>query len=91
MVHSAIRVLGLPLPLGVLSAAQLGVPIAAVTVGTQLGVMGDGEPAAILLAAMITIGAANTGWCCRVESRSHEACLTAALSTVSKLSSECSA
>ena len=59
VVHSAIRVLGLPLPLGVLSAAQLGVPIAAVTVGTQLGVMGDGEPAAILLAAMITIGAAT--------------------------------
>lgn len=59
VVHAVVRVMGLPLPLGILSAAQLGVPVAAVTVGSQLGVLGDGEPAAILLGAMITVGAAT--------------------------------
>ncbi|MGC0363769.1 Kef-type K+ transport system membrane component KefB [Rhodococcus sp. 27YEA15] len=59
IVHALLRLSGLPISLGVLSAAQLGVPVAAVTVGTQLGVMGDGEPAAILLAALLTVGAAT--------------------------------
>ncbi|MDI9913911.1 cation:proton antiporter [Rhodococcus sp. IEGM 1379] len=59
IVHSALRATGLPLSLGVLSAAQLGVPVAAVTVGSQLGVLGNGEPAAILLGALITVGAAT--------------------------------
>ncbi|WP_336880848.1 cation:proton antiporter [Rhodococcus globerulus] len=59
VVHAVVRVMGLPLPLGILSAAQLGVPVAAVTVGSQLGVLGDGEPAAILLGAIITVGAAT--------------------------------
>lgn len=59
-VHALLRVTGLPVALGVLSAAQLGVPIAAVTVGTELGVLGNGEPAAILLSALITVCGAIT-------------------------------
>jgi hypothetical protein len=41
----------------VLSAAQLGVPVAAATVGAQLHVLTPGEPAALILGALLTIGA----------------------------------
>lgn len=58
VIHAALRVVGQPLALGVLSAAQLGVPIAAVTIGTQTGVLDSGEGAALILAALITIAAA---------------------------------
>ncbi len=56
-VHAALRVLGLPLSLGVLSAAQLGIPVAAVSIGTQLGVLLPGEPSALILGALVTIAA----------------------------------
>ncbi len=55
LTHATTRVLGLPLPLGLLSAAQLGVPIAAATIGTQLNVLAPGEAAALLLGALVTI------------------------------------
>jgi len=54
-VHAAMRILGQPLSLGVLAAAQLGVPVAAATVGTQLGLLAAGEAAAFLLGALVTI------------------------------------
>lgn len=57
LLHSGLRALGLPLPLGVLSAAQLGVPVAAASIGTQLHVLLPGENAALLLGALITIAA----------------------------------
>lgn len=57
LLHAGLRVLGLPLPLGVLSAAQLGVPVAAASIGTQLHVLLPGEDAALLLGALITIAA----------------------------------
>ena len=44
-----------PVGLALLAAAQLGVPVAAATVGTQLDVLRDGESAAFLLGALITI------------------------------------
>jgi Kef-type K+ transport system membrane component KefB len=56
--HMAMRVSGQPLAAGGLASAQLGVPVAAATVGTQLGVLRPGEPAALILGAMVTIGAA---------------------------------
>lgn len=56
-VHAALRALGLPLSLGVLSAAQLGVPVAAVSIGTQLGLLLPGEPSALILGALVTITA----------------------------------
>lgn len=55
------RLLGQPIPLGLLACAQLGVPVAAVTVGTQLGVLRPGESAALMLGALVTIGLAVLG------------------------------
>ena len=58
-VHSLTRVCGLPLPLGVLSASQLGVPIAAATIGIQQDLLAPGEPAALILGALVTMAAAT--------------------------------
>ncbi len=57
LVHVVLRTIGLPVPLGVLSAAQLGVPVAAATIGTQLELLLPGEAAALILGALITIAA----------------------------------
>ena len=64
LTHATTRVLGLPLSFGLLSAAQLGIPIAAATIGTQLHVLAPGEAAALLLGALVTIAvtAAASGW-----------------------------
>lgn len=64
LTHATTRVLGLPLSFGLLSAAQLGIPIAAATIGTQLNVLVPGEAAALLLGALVTIAvtAAASGW-----------------------------
>ena len=43
----------------VLASAQLGVPIAAVTLGTQQHLLRPGEPAALLLGALLTVAAAS--------------------------------
>ncbi len=59
LVHVVLRTIGLPMPLGVLSAAQLGVPVAAVTIGTQLHLLLPGEAAALILGALITIAAST--------------------------------
>jgi Kef-type K+ transport system membrane component KefB len=58
VVHTAMRLTGQPLPIGALAAAQLGVPVAAATVGSELHVLEPGEPAALILGALVTIGAA---------------------------------
>jgi Kef-type K+ transport system membrane component KefB len=57
--HMAMRATGQPLAVGALAAAQLGVPVAAVTVGSQLHVLKAGEPAALILAALLSIGIAS--------------------------------
>ena len=57
LTHACLALLGLPLPLGVLSAAQLGIPAAAASIGTQLQVLLPGEAAAVLLGALVTIAA----------------------------------
>lgn len=63
LVHAATRLLGQPLPFAVLASAQLGLPVAAVTIGTATHLLTPGEGAAILAAAMgsvlITAVAAN--------------------------------
>lgn len=66
--HAVLRVLGQPLALGLLAGAQLGVPVAAATTGTQLGVLLPGEAAALLLGAVITIALAVAGgsWAARL-------------------------
>jgi Kef-type K+ transport system membrane component KefB len=53
--HAAMRVTGQPVLLGMVAAAQLGVPIAAVTLGTQRHLLHPGEAAALLLAALLTV------------------------------------
>jgi Kef-type K+ transport system membrane component KefB len=57
--HSLTRLSGQPLNLGSLAAAQLGVPVAAATLGTSLHVLAPGESAALILGALITITAAT--------------------------------
>jgi Kef-type K+ transport system membrane component KefB len=52
MVGSALRQ---PWPLSILAAAQLGVPVAAATIGTQTHLLETGEPSALMLGALLTI------------------------------------
>jgi Kef-type K+ transport system membrane component KefB len=56
--HVAMALTGQPVPAGALAAAQLGVPVAAATVGTQLRLLAPGEAAALILGALVTIAAA---------------------------------
>lgn len=44
LAHCAGRLLGQPLTLAVLSAAQLGVPVAAATIGTQQHLLAPVKP-----------------------------------------------
>jgi Kef-type K+ transport system membrane component KefB len=56
--HAAMRLTGQATAIALLSAAQLGVPVAAATIGAQSGVLRPGEPAALLLGALVTIAVA---------------------------------
>jgi Kef-type K+ transport system membrane component KefB len=53
--HLVMRLFRQPLSLGTMAAAQLGVPVAAATVGQQTHILRAGEPAALILGALITI------------------------------------
>jgi len=55
LAHCAGRLLGQPLTLAVLSAAQLGVPVAAATIGTQEHLLVAGEASALMFGALLTI------------------------------------
>jgi len=57
--HWLARLTGQPLSLSSLAAAQMGVPVAAATVGTSLNVLAPGESAALILGALVTIAAAT--------------------------------
>jgi len=57
--HSLARFTGQPLSLSSLAAGQLGVPVAAAALGTSLNVLRPGEPAALVLGALVTIAAAT--------------------------------
>jgi len=56
LAHCTGRLLGQPLTLAALAAAQLGVPVAATTLGIEQHLLADGEPSALILGALITIG-----------------------------------
>ncbi|MFG1790661.1 cation:proton antiporter [Nocardia sp. NPDC049149] len=58
LVHLVPRLIGQPVGYGALAAAQIGVPVAAVTVGTALDVLVKGEAAALMLGALCTIAIA---------------------------------
>jgi Kef-type K+ transport system membrane component KefB len=53
--------LGQPPAYAFLAAAQLGVPVAAATVGTQLGVLESGEGAALVLGALVALAVTVVG------------------------------
>ncbi|MET9489028.1 cation:proton antiporter [Nocardia sp. NPDC006630] len=57
LTHIAMRLTGQPIIFGTMAAAQIGVPVAAVTVGTQLHVLKPGEPAALMLGALVSVAA----------------------------------
>ena len=59
LAHCAARALGLPLTLAVLSGAQLGVPVAAATLGTEQHLLAAGEPSALMLGALLTIASTS--------------------------------
>lgn len=54
--HCVGRLTGQPIALAALAAAQLGVPVAAATLGTQNHLLSAGEPSALMLGALLTIG-----------------------------------
>jgi Kef-type K+ transport system membrane component KefB len=58
LAHAVGSVLGQELSLAVLSGAQLGVPVAAATLGAEEHILRPGEPAALILGALVTIAAA---------------------------------
>jgi len=57
--HGLARLTGQRLNLSSLAAAQLGVPVAAATLGTSLNVLLPGESSALVLGALVTIAAAT--------------------------------
>jgi Kef-type K+ transport system membrane component KefB len=59
LAHCAGRLLGQPVTLGVLSAAQLGVPVAAATIGTEEHLLVAGEASALMFGALLTIAATS--------------------------------
>jgi Kef-type K+ transport system membrane component KefB len=59
LAHAVGRLFGQPLTLAVLSAAQLGVPVAAATLGTEQHLLAPGEPSALMLGALITVAATS--------------------------------
>jgi Kef-type K+ transport system membrane component KefB len=59
LAHCAGRLLGQPLTLAVLSAAQLGVPVAAATIGMEEHLLSAGESAALMFGALMTIVATS--------------------------------
>ena len=58
LTHVTMRLTGQPAALAGLAAAQLGVPVAAATIGAQSGLLRPGEPAALLLGALVTVAVA---------------------------------
>ena len=59
LAHAAMALVGQPVELGVLAAAQLGVPVAAATLGARSGLLEPGEAPALVLGALVTIAAAT--------------------------------
>lgn len=57
LAHGLLALTRQPLPVALTTAAQLGVPVAAATTGTQLHLLAPGEDTAILLGALVTIAA----------------------------------
>ena len=61
LAHLVPLVLHQPVPYAMLSSAQLGVPVAAATIGAQLGLLRPGEGAALILGALVTLAVTVAG------------------------------
>jgi Kef-type K+ transport system membrane component KefB len=59
LAHLAARLLGQPTAVSMIASAQLGVPVAAAAIGAQ--VLAPGEPAALILGALVTIAVTTAG------------------------------
>ena len=62
-----------PLLLGATASAQLGVPVAAATIGKQTGVLSAGEPAALILGALVTIAVLSVSTAIASRNRNYRA------------------
>ena len=62
LAHCMGRLTGQPVALAALSAAQLGVPVAAATLGTERHLLAAGESSALMLGALLTIAATAIPW-----------------------------
>lgn len=60
LVHGLMALTRQPWPVAVTTSAQLGVPVAAATLGRTQGVLAPGEDAALLLGALVTIAITAT-------------------------------
>jgi Kef-type K+ transport system membrane component KefB len=61
LAHLVGMLLRQPAPYALLASAQLGVPVAAATVGRELGVLEPGEGSALVLGALIVLAATVAG------------------------------
>ncbi|HEX3705583.1 MAG TPA: cation:proton antiporter [Mycobacteriales bacterium] len=59
LTHAVMRLTKQPVAVGALCSAQLGVPVAAATLGVQRGLLAPGQPAALILGALVTIAVAT--------------------------------
>ncbi|HTQ20501.1 cation:proton antiporter [Mycobacterium sp.] len=73
LAHCVGRLLGQPLTLGVLSAAQLGVPVAAATIGTEQHLLAPGEASALMFGALLTIAATSVAGALAARAQKAEA------------------
>jgi Kef-type K+ transport system membrane component KefB len=78
LAHVAAWITRQPLPLGLLAGAQLGVPVAAATIGTQDGLLHPGEASALLLGALVTVAIATLGGSLAARTRTVQGGETAA-------------
>lgn len=70
LAHCVGRLLGQPLTLAVLSAAQLGVPVAAATIGTEQHLLVAGEASALMFGALLTIASTSVAGALAARGRS---------------------
>ena len=84
LAHCAGRLLGQPLTLAVLSAAQLGVPVAAATIGTQQHLLAAGEASALMFGALLTIACTSVAGALAARGQAPETAEKAAVTDKSK-------
>lgn len=74
LAHGAGWLLGQPLCLTVLTATQLGVTVAAATIGTQEHLLAAGEPSALIVSALLTIACTSVAgaWVARGQPGGEE-------------------